>query len=402
MKYGLLGRKLSHSFSPLIHERMFGYHYELFETEDVESFLENNDFDAINVTIPYKQAVIPYCAELSDRAKAIGSVNTVVHRADGTLFGDNTDHYGFLYMMKKAGVSACGKKAIVLGSGGASATVCAALKSEGAAEVVVISRSGENNYENLSRHHDAQIIVNTTPVGMYPNCGVSPISLDGFDRCEAVLDLIYNPSKTELIQLAEEKGIPCASGLSMLVAQAKLAGEIFMGRRIPEEEIDSVTELIESMTKNIVLIGMPGCGKSSIGRALAELTGREFCDLDKAIEQKAGKPIPQIFEESGEEGFRRIETEVLDEYSKKSGMIIAAGGGIVTRAVNKRLLRRNSTCIWIKRPLEDLPTKGRPVSQEKGVQKIYDERLPLYTEFAEKTYDNCGIIETAQKIKEEL
>ena len=402
MKYGLLGRKLPHSFSPLIHEKMFGYPYELFETENVEEFLKNTDFDGINVTIPYKQTVIPFCAELSERARAIGSVNTVVRRADGTLFGDNTDYYGFQYMMRKAGVRAQGKKAIVLGSGGASATVCAVLKAEGAEEVVVISRSGENNYENLSRHYDAQIIVNTTPVGMYPDCGVSPVSLDGFDRCEAVLDVVYNPARTELILLAEENGIPCASGLSMLVAQAKQAGEIFSGKSIPESEIDRVTGMIESMTKNIVLIGMPGCGKTTVGKALAELTGREFCDLDEAIVRKAGKPIPQIFAESGEAEFRRIETEVLDEWSKKSGMILSAGGGIVTQPRNKRLLNRNSVCIWIKRPLEELPISGRPVSQAKGVEQIYKERLPLYRDFAEREYDNCGIIETAQKIREDL
>ena len=328
MKYGLLGRKLSHSFSPLIHERMFGYAYELFETDDVESFLANNDFDGINVTIPYKQTVIPFCAELSDRAKAIGSVNTIVRRADGTLFGDNTDYYGFQYMMRKAGVDPRGKKAIVLGSGGASKTVCAVLANEGAEDIAVISRNGENNYQNLSKHADAQIIVNTTPVGMYPNCGVSPVSLECFEKCEAVLDVVYNPSKTELIRLAEEKGIACANGLSMLVAQAKFAGEIFTGRSIPESEIDRTTEYIESMTKNIVLIGMPGCGKSSVGRMLSELTGREFSDLDIEIERKSGKSIPQIFAEDGEAEFRRIETEVLDEFSKKSGMILAAGGGI--------------------------------------------------------------------------
>ncbi|MBR4078659.1 MAG: shikimate kinase, partial [Christensenellaceae bacterium] len=376
--------------------------YELFETDDVESFLANNDFDGINVTIPYKQTVIPFCAELSDRAKAIGSVNTIVRRADGTLFGDNTDYYGFQYMMRKAGVDPRGKKAIVLGSGGASKTVCAVLANEGAEDIAVISRNGENNYQNLSKHADAQIIVNTTPVGMYPNCGVSPVSLECFEKCEAVLDVVYNPSKTELIRLAEEKGIACANGLSMLVAQAKFAGEIFTGRSIPESEIDRTTEYIESMTKNIVLIGMPGCGKSSVGRMLSELTGREFSDLDIEIERKSGKSIPQIFAEDGEAEFRRIETEVLDEFSKKSGMILAAGGGIVTRPINKRLLRRNSTCVWIRREIKDLPTNGRPVSQAKGVEQIYAERLPLYMDFAERVYDNCGIRETAEKIREDL
>jgi len=402
MRYGLLGKKLGHSYSKQIHEQLGGYSYELFERDDAGKFLTEEDFAGINVTIPYKETVIPYCAELSPRAKAIGSVNTIVRRADGTLYGDNTDYYGFVYMMKKAQVDPAGKKAIVLGSGGASKTVCAVLKDSGAREVVVISRNGENNYENLSRHYDAEIIANATPVGMYPKCDASPIDLRPFEKCEAVLDVIYNPAKTELLLQAEDLGIRNGNGLFMLAAQAKQACEAFMGSEVAEEKIDEITASIEKSTKNLVLIGMPGCGKSSVGRALAELLGREFYDNDEEIVKRAGKSIPEIFAEDGEDAFRKIEAEVFAELTAKSGLVIAAGGGIVTRPVNRRSIRRNSLCILLQRDLSQLDTAGRPVSQAKGVQKIYEERRPLYLDFAEKIYDNIGIAETAEQIVKEL
>ena len=402
MRYGLLGKKLGHSYSKPIHEQLGGYSYQLFEREDAGKFLTEEDFAGINVTIPYKETVIPYCAELSPRAQSIGSVNTILRRNDGTLYGDNTDYYGFQYMLKKAGADPKGKKALVLGSGGASKTVCAVLKDAGAEEVVVISRNGENNYNNLEKHYDAELIVNTTPVGMYPVCDASPMDLMPFVKCSAVLDVIYNPAKTELLLQAEELGKTAVNGLSMLVAQAKRACELFMGEDIPDGKIDTITENIRKSTQNIVLIGMPGCGKSSVGKRLAELLGRPFYDNDEEIVKRAGKNIPEIFAQDGEEAFRKLESEVFAELTAKSGLVIAAGGGIVTRSENKRSLRRNSLCVWLKRDLAELDTAGRPVSQAKGVQKIYEERLPLYLDFAEKEYDNTGICETAERIAEEL
>lgn len=402
MKYGLLGKKLGHSYSKMIHEQLGGYAYELFEREDAGKFLMDEAFSGINVTIPYKETVIPYCAELSELARTIGSVNTIVKRTDGTLYGDNTDAYGFLYLLKKHSVDPMGKKAIVLGSGGASKTVCAMLKKLGAREVVIISRSGENNYRNLSKHYDCKIIVNTTPVGMYPHCKESPIDLAYFTECEAVMDLIYNPARTELLLQADALKIKNGNGLPMLVAQAKQACELFMQREIPERKIDEITEKIEKETRNLVLIGMPGCGKSSVGRLLAEKLSQPFYDNDEEIVKRTKKSIPEIFAQDGEEAFRRIEAEIFAELTEKSGLVIAAGGGIVTRRENLHATRRNSLCILLKRDLAELDTSDRPVSQAKGVRKIYEERLPLYLEFAEKQYENIGIDETAEQIWEEL
>lgn len=321
---GLLGRKLSHSYSPLIHSYLSDYSYELFEVEpeDVEGFMLSGCFDAINVTVPYKTAVIPYLDELSDAAKKIGSVNTVVKTEDGRLVGDNTDYYGFLYMLGCGNIDVKGKKALVLGSGGSSRTVVAALTDSGAESVTVISRTGEDNYDNLQKHADAQIIVNTTPVGMYPEKnGESPISLDIFSCLEGVVDLIFNPSVTELLFLAKEKGVRCVGGLSMLVAQAKAASERFTGRKIDDGKIEEIIGVIRGMTENIILVGMPGCGKSTVGREIAHRLGREFVDTDEEVVRTKGKSIPEIFAQEGEEAFRAYEHEAICSVCKKSGKL---------------------------------------------------------------------------------
>lgn len=402
--FGLLGEKLSHSFSPLIHSYLGDYEYRLIEKtpDGVGDFLGHGDFDGLNVTIPYKKTVIPYCAELSDSASKIGSVNTIVRRTNGSLYGDNTDYYGFLYMLKKLNAAVTGKKVLVLGSGGASLTVNAVLRDLGAAEIIVISRSGKENYENISHHHDAQIIVNTTPVGMYPNNGVSPIGLRNFASCEAVLDIIYNPSKTAMLLDAEDLKIPCSGGLPMLVAQAKRAAEIFTGKPIDDSLIEDITAIIERRTKNIVLIGMPGSGKSTTGAALASLTGREFHDTDEMIAKKARISIPEIFAASGEAVFRQMETEALREVSKKSGCVIATGGGIVKIPENRRLIRQNSFCVFLDRDIASLSADGRPLSQKTGIETLAKERLPLYNSWCDVKVPANGVNETVTVIKEKL
>lgn len=380
---GLIGRKLSHSFSPQIHAELADYNYTLFELEpdDVGTFLQNGSFDATNVTIPYKKTVMPYLAEISDEAQKIGSVNTITRTAKG-LRGDNTDYFGFSYMLQKSGIEVKDKKCLVLGSGGASVTVCAVLEDMGA-QVIVISRTGENNYENLDRHKDAAVIVNTTPVGMYPNNGESPVDLSLFPALSGVLDLIYNPARTQLLLDAQKLHIPCINGLTMLTAQAKKACELFLNTRIDDSEIDRITAKIAQDSENIILIGMPGCGKSTAGNLLAEQTGRQFADTDEVIVQKAGMSIPDIFAKYGEEHFRRLEHEAVCECAKKSGFVIATGGGVIKTESNFDALHQNGKVIWLQRDLQLLPSDGRPLSQQEGIVKLFAQRKPLYERFCD-------------------
>ncbi|MBR2724276.1 MAG: shikimate kinase [Ruminococcus sp.] len=385
-KYGLLGEHLPHSFSPLIHSYFAHYPYELYEVQrdKLEKWVKNNDLAGYNVTIPYKAEIMKYCDELSDTAKKIGAVNTVLKRADGTLFGDNTDYFGFSCMIAKLGIDLRGKKAVVLGSGGASKTVQTVLSEQGA-KVVVISRQGDDNYDNIQKHKDAVLIVNATPVGMYPDCPKSPVDLKVFESLQAVCDLIYNPAKTALLMQAESMGIKTSNGLLMLVAQAKRAVEIFRSVEINDGLIDNFTAKIADRVLNIVLIGMPGCGKSTVGKILSEITGRAFADSDEEIYKKTGKTPAQIIENFGVEEFRSIETEVLKELSKESGRILATGGGAVTVSENYPLLVQNSKIVFIERDLSLLATEGRPLSQ--NLSKLYEERLPLYKAFADVVVD---------------
>ena len=404
MKCGLLGRKLGHSYSPAIHAQLGDYEYALYEKEpeELEDFLLHGDFTGMNVTIPYKKAVVAYCAELSAKARALGSVNTLLRRADGTLYGDNTDYDGFSSMVRLSGVDVQGKKALVLGSGGASVTVCAVLRSLGA-EVVVISRHGEYNYVNLNLQADAAIIANTTPVGMYPHNGVSPLDLKAFPACEVVFDIVYNPERTALMLQAESLGIPAYGGLHMLVGQAKRASEIWQDKTIPDSETTRIEALLRRDTRNIALIGMPGCGKSTVAEALGKALGREVCDSDARIVELAGMSIPEIFATQGEDAFRAYETQAIAELSKRSGIILATGGGCVTRAENYPLLHQNSTILWLQRDISALPTDGRPLSQGGKLQAMYDLRRPLYEHFADAIIDNNGSVEdTLAAIKEVL
>ena len=391
MKCGLLGRKLGHSYSPQIHGLLGDYSYALFEKEPEElaSFLKNGDFTGINVTIPYKKDVLPYLDELSPAARKIGSVNTIVRRADGSLFGHNSDYFGFVSLVKHSGIAVEGKKVLVLGSGGTSNMVVTALRDLGAAPVV-ISRSGENNYGNLHLHSDASVIVNATPVGMYPNTSVSPIDLSRFPKLDGVLDVIYNPAKTQLLLDAEKLGIPHENGLWMLVAQAKEAAEYFTGKKLSDDMIARIHHKLSRQMKNIVLIGMPGCGKSTIGNLLARKLGRKFVDADEEIIQLAGKSIPEIFAQDGEEIFREWETMALEHLGKQSGFVIATGGGCVTRQGNYPALHQNGSIVWLERDLSLLPTDGRPLSQSNRLEEMYAVRKPLYEAFADVRVANTG------------
>lgn len=388
-RYGLLGEKLGHSYSPQIHGLLADYEYKLCEVERdrVSDFLKETKLSGMNVTIPYKKTVMDACVSLSETALKMGCVNTLVKEADG-WHGYNTDYYGFCALVLKSGIAIAGRKVLVLGSGGASNTVCRALWDMDAGEVKVISRSGDDNYTNLDKHSDAEVIVNTTPVGMYPNNGKSPVDLALFPKLEGALDVIYNPARTAFMLQAEELGIKNAGGLYMLTAQAKRSSELFTGKVVDDKEISRITDILSLGMRNIILIGMPGCGKSEIGRLLAEQTGRMFIDADAAVEESAGCPIPDIFKNEGEAGFRLIETKVLEELGKLSGVIIATGGGCVTRPDNYPLLHQNGILIWLKRDISRLPTYGRPVSQSNSLEKLYETRKSMYETFADVSIDN--------------
>ena len=403
-KFGVLGEKLSHSFSPMIHGKLGDYEYTLIERkpDELDALFADGEFDGFNVTIPYKKAVIPYMAELTDAAKRCGSVNTVVRRDDGTYLGDNTDFYGFSVMLRHSGIDVRGKKVLVLGDGGVAPTVREVLKDADAGEIVTISRRGENNYDNISRHRDAAVIVNTTPVGMYPNVGKSPVTVADFPKLEGVLDLIANPLNTELMLQAKELGLRAEGGLLMLVAQAVRASERFVGAKYDEPATsERVYGEILRLQTTVFLIGMPGCGKTTVGKALAKATGREFIDTDKEITKTAGRRPSDIINEDGVDEFRRIETENLRAVSSKCGAVIATGGGIVTRPENLRLMKQNGIVIFLEAELEDLATNDRPLSAG-GVDKLWAEREPMYRAFADSTFRVRGIKPTVHSIRKGL
>lgn len=404
MKCGLLGRKLGHSYSPQIHAMLGDYSYELFEREpeQIEDFLRNSDWDGINVTIPYKKTVIPYLDELSPIAQRLGAVNTVIRR-NGKLIGHNTDYYGFRMLLDTLPMPFYLQKCLVLGSGGASNTVCAVLEDCGA-QTVIISRNGENNYDNLQLHWDARLIVNATPVGMYPNTGIAPVDITNlklFPCLRGVIDLIYNPALTKLLLDAEtmydddDRWFNFRNGLLMLVAQAKEAAEWFTGSEISDDVIEPILDKLEYRMKNIVLIGMPGCGKTTIGKLLSEKTGRQFVDADEEIVRLAGKSIPEIFVQDGEEMFRDWETKALAELGKQSGLIIATGGGCVTKDRNYNLLHQNGEIFWIRRKIDDLSTDGRPLSQKNSLAEMYKIREPLYDRWKDWFINNHELPENA-------
>ena len=403
MRFGLLGEKLGHSYSPELHAFFGDYDYELFEVApgDLGDFLRERDFQGLNVTIPYKTTVHDICEHLTEAAEAIGSVNTVVKQPDGTLLGDNTDAAGFEGMVWKSRVRVLGRKCLVLGSGGASLAVRYVLNKLGAGQVVVISRSGEDNYDNLDKHKDASVIVNTTPVGMYPKTGTAPVDLRDFPQCEGVLDIIYNPARTALIQQAEALGIPCLGGLYMLVEQARCASQVFTGKPLPAIRSKEAYSVMSRRKDNRILIGMPGSGKSTVGRILAERLGRPFVDCDTELEKRLGMTAGDYILKAGEEDFRAQETAILAQLGKESGLVIATGGGCVTRPENYPLLHQNGTIIFLERELSKLPKKGRPLSLRGNLQDMYTIRLPMYRRFADLIVPNDSSPETVAKNVEE-
>lgn len=402
IEYGLLGAKLGHSYSKPIHNLLADYSYELYAVtpDELKALMESRAFKGLNVTIPYKKDVLPYLDEISPEVHEVGSANTLVMGADGKLRGYNTDLPGFISMANRAGIVLTDKKVVILGSGGTSLTAQAAARRLGAREIIVVSRSGKVNYEALyAEHTDAQVIINTTPVGMYPKNGESPIDLSAFDRCEGVLDVIYNPFHTALLQQAEKRNIPCANGLWMLVAQAKYAAEYFTSSSIPDERIEYVYGKMRAEMANLVLIGMPGSGKSSIGKRIAQQMGRELVDMDQIIVELAGKSIPEIFAEDGEDVFRRWETQAAQQCGKEKGLVIASGGGAVTREETMRALSQNGEIIFIERELSQLATGGRPLSAGgmSALEKMYEKRMPLYKKYSCCSVDNSGTMEMAVK-----
>ena len=394
MKYGCIGEHLKHSFSKEIHGALADYEYEIreIEREALGEFAASRDFLAINVTIPYKEEIMPYLYEIDDKARAIGAVNTVVNR-DGRLYGYNTDFFGMTALISHAGVEIKGKKVIILGTGGTAKTSLAVARALGAREIVRASRTAREDAvaysEVYGRHSDAEVIINTTPVGMFPSIFDSPIDISRFDRLEGVIDAVYNPLRTELILSARERGIAAEGGLYMLVAQGVQASEIFLDTVYPEESLEGVFNKIRREKENIVLIGMPASGKSTVGALLAEAYGRELIDTDELIVKKAGKPIPEIFKEDGEAAFRDLESEVIREVARETCKIIATGGGAVLREGNVRELRKNGRIYFIDRPLASLiPTDDRPLSSTReAIEKRYSERYEIYCTSADERID---------------
>ena len=401
MEYGLLGKTLSHSYSPELH-KLFGCpEYSLIEVspENLPSFMQSAEFKGINVTVPYKKEVIPYLSELSPEADEAGGVNCIVRRADGSLFGDNTDTKGFDALISFSKIDVKNKKVLVLGSGGAAGAVHTVLKRRGVKETVTVSRSGDVNYSNVAAlHPDADVIVNATPVGMYPGNGVSPIDITPFSRLSGVIDLIYNPDKTALVLSAEKRGIKAVGGLYMLVAQAAFAEELFFGKKFADKDIFNAYTRLRNSQRNIVLIGMPGSGKSVIGKRLAAALRRPFEDIDRVIEAETGRSIPDIFANEGEKYFRALETEYTAKVCRGSGKVIATGGGVVTREENRDLLKENSVVIYLIRDTASLAVKGRPVSQSVPLETLAAQRIPIYKKWSDVKLLNSGISPTVGQI----
>lgn len=394
---GLLGEKLGHSYSKQIHACFAPYSYKLYEADraTAEKMIKSEEFDGLNVTIPYKELAYSLCDELDEFAAAAKSVNTVIHRGGRTL-GYNTDVFGFISMVKSSGIELKDKNVIILGSGGTSKTAQVAARTVGAKSITVVSRAGEVNYDNVYGLSDTEIIVNTTPVGMYPKVGVAPIDISRFKKCEGLVEVIYNPAKTRLIFDAEACGIKWVSGLFMLAAQAFRAAEIFTGESLDSSLIEAAAARVAAGMRNIILIGMPGSGKSTVAQALARLTLREAIDTDEVIRARYGAPA-DIIKTEGEEHFRRIETEVIAELGAKSSLIISTGGGAVEREENLALLSQNGRIYLIERDIENLATEGRPLS--KDIYALYEKRKPKYDRFADVRVTNNGTPEQcAEKI----
>ena len=404
--YGLIGKKLGHSFSVPIHNMLGNSDYTLCEVapEKLEAFIKAKKFKGINVTIPYKTDVMPWLNEISERAKKIGSVNTIVNK-NGKLYGDNTDYFGFSYMAAKAGISFENKKVVIFGTGGTCLTARAVANDEGAKEIVVVGRNAENNYENLHLHYDADILINTTPVGMYPNVDTSVTDINSFKNLCGVIDVIYNPIRTNFLLQAKKKGIPFTNGMPMLVAQAKLAHELFFDTKVDDNEIDRITQSLEFEKKNVVFIGMPGCGKTTLSNIISTHLSREVIDTDDMIRDSEAVSIPEIFERYGEEYFRNAESKAIKEACLLNGKVIATGGGAVLREENRKAIMRNSLVIWLRADAEKLATSGRPLSKDINTLREMEKlRYPIYEECADIIIDvdHTNTEKNIAKIEEKL
>lgn len=397
-KFALIGKTLKHSYSSILHERLSKCEYRLVELvkDDLKSFVQG-DITAFNVTIPYKRDIIEYLDEIDEKAERIGAVNTVVKRG-GKAKGYNTDYFGLKYLLESARVQIKDCNVLILGSGGTSQTAFAVVNDLGAKDIKIVSRTGEINYQNCYELMDTNVIINTTPVGTYPNISEKPIDVSKFNNLTAVVDVIYNPLKTRLCFDAEQKGIKAINGLKMLVAQAKKAHELFIDKAILDEEIERLYLGLKKEKQNVVLIGMPGSGKSSVGKILAEKLDREFIDTDVLIEQKEGTDIPTIINNKGEKYFRALEKEVLKEIAPLTGKVISTGGGVVVDKENHFYLSANGKIFLLNRDLEKLATNGRPLSSDlDALKRRYEERRDKYLDFADFEIDNNGDIEKAVK-----
>ncbi len=409
MEYGLIGNPLGHSFSKELHESLGRYAYELCELEPdaLEAFLTARAFSGVNVTIPFKQAVIPYLDEISPRAKAIGAVNTIVNR-NGRLYGCNTDFDGMRLALHRAGISLAGKKVLILGTGGTSRTANAVAAALGAKEIHKVSRSGNGGaltYEQAyARHGDAEVLLNTTPCGMYPDIDACPVELDRFPNLSGVFDAIYHPQNTELVLAAKSRGIPASGGLYMLTAQAVRAAELFTGEAFDLAAIGRIYRRIEQSKQNLVLIGMPGVGKTRVGTRLSELLQKPFYDTDRVITEKIGMPIPDYFAAHGEAAFRALERETIRSLSEKSGVVISTGGGAVLDGENVRQLKKNGLLLFLDRPADELKVSAdRPLSSDREkVRKLYAVRYPIYLAACDRhILSGKNANETAHQILEE-
>ncbi len=397
---GLIGKTLGHSYSKELHAVFGDYEYELYavDEEKAAEMIKSEEFSGLNVTIPYKELAYSLCDVVSDDAKSAGSVNTVIHR-DGKLCGFNTDIFGFRYMINRAGIDISGKKVLILGSGGTSKTVQTVAKSLGA-QFSVVSRNGDVNYENVYDLSDTEVIINTTPVGMYPKNGDCPITLSRFPKCEGVVDVIYNPIKTALLNEAARLGIKNTNGLLMLAAQGKRASEIFFDSEISDGLIEKAAHLMERKYANVVLVGMPGSGKSTVGRLVASALGRRFVDSDEVIAER-GKTPAEIICESGESAFREVEMQTLAELGRERSLVVATGGGAVEREENYLPLSQNGRIYLINRDIENLARDGRPLSAD--TQALYESRKEKYARFADVAVDNNeSPEECAKKIIEDF
>ena len=388
--YGVLGRTLGHSYTPIIYRELAGLDYVRFEREpdQLEAFLAGDEWAGVNVTIPYKRAVIPYLSELSDIARRLGNVNTITRLPDGGLRGDNTDYFGFRMLVESLGIELSGARALVLGGSGGAGTTARCVLEDLGAEAISVGRTGAVTYDDLDGYRDVDLIVNCTPVGMYPVCPASPIALEGFTELSAVIDIVYNPARTGIMMQAERLGIPSAGGLMMLVAQAAAAVERYIGTPPDRAQVRELTCALSATEQNIAFIGMPGSGKTRVGQQVAALLGRTHVDADAAFEKRCGMPAGAYITAYGEEAFRREETACLEELGRRSGIVISCGGGVVTRPENYALLHQNSMIVMLNRPLDELSSKGRPISARDGVEKLAAERMDLYRAWADLIVDS--------------